>query len=358
MNQIQAHIPPQYVERAIKFFDHYSIKKVIDCSMDNRAILKRPSQRICRFCGLAYGAGSFKSDAHLISSFLGNKNMFSDFECDNCNSLFSRYESNLDNFIGPLRMFWETKEIKLKSSDKKAVIKNINFYNEPNFKSISRDDTSDSTFEFNRDAGKTTVKLVKHSYIPILVYKSILKFALSCLDEKEIEDYKLAIKLLLSNDLHVNGAPNILIYSLPIAQGYHTPFALIYQKVIPNENLCTHVFALSFMNYVYQIVIPLNRNDLRFYNTNIDVLYGVPMFSDKEVADTIQISEFALDMARTDTVKAEEQVFSFEYDKEQYKNLVSYNPTTKTISKIESPDVDIARIIFGNSNINLPLKDE
>lgn len=281
---IQAFTPSQYAERADKFFNSYVIKKTVECIKNNKPELRSSSQRVCRFCGLSYGATSFKHDAHLISSFLGNKNLFSDFECDNCNSIFNKYENQLDNFIGPLRVFWETKEIKLKNPDKKAVIENINFYSNPNFKSISREDISDNTFQFNRQLGKTDIQLVKLPYVPLLVYKSVLKYALSCLDEVEILDYKLAIKYLVSHTLYVRGAPNILVYNFPITQGYKSPFAVLYKKKTPNEDLCTHVFSLHFMNYIYQIIIPLNKNDLRFYNTNVDVLYSVPMFFDKELS--------------------------------------------------------------------------
>lgn len=111
------------------------------------------------------------------------------------------------------------------------------------------------------------------------------------------------------------------------------------------------------MNYIYQIVIPLNKNDFKFYNTDIEVLYSPPMFANQEIAETIKISEQPLNMSSVDVIKGEEQIFSLEYDREQYKNLVAYNPVTKKLSEVEYNKTDIVKIVFGNSNIKFPINE-
>ena len=50
--------------------------------------LKPKRERTCRFCGKAFGQTRFRENAHLIPDSIGNKDLFSDFECDHCNRFF------------------------------------------------------------------------------------------------------------------------------------------------------------------------------------------------------------------------------------------------------------------------------
>src|SRR5260221_3955200 len=53
------------------------------------------NNRVCRFCKRESSSTTFKSDAHLIPEMMGNKLLFSFYECDKCNSIFSTYENEL-----------------------------------------------------------------------------------------------------------------------------------------------------------------------------------------------------------------------------------------------------------------------
>ena len=64
--------------------------------------------RECRFCGKS-GQANFRKQAHTIPEGLGNKWLFSLDECDECNSLFSPYESSLCSSVGPILTLGGTK---------------------------------------------------------------------------------------------------------------------------------------------------------------------------------------------------------------------------------------------------------
>ncbi|WP_072011017.1 HNH endonuclease [Aureispira sp. CCB-QB1] len=49
----------------------------------------------CRFCGIEESVVSFSIGAHVLPKLLGENNFTSNFECDDCNSKFSKYESHL-----------------------------------------------------------------------------------------------------------------------------------------------------------------------------------------------------------------------------------------------------------------------
>jgi hypothetical protein len=58
----------------------------------------------CRFCGGCSPEVSFQQDAHAIPEALGNKTLFTSYECDSCNQKFGRgIENDLGNWSKPMR---------------------------------------------------------------------------------------------------------------------------------------------------------------------------------------------------------------------------------------------------------------
>ena len=237
-NLFEVFCPINFQYLGVSFFNAYDCEKAIECSTKKiKGLLPKP-KRICRFCNSKYGEVFFKKDAHVISKLLGNKYLVSDFECDNCNQLFSEYESHLSHFIGPIRVFQKLygleESLKFKSPDKKIIAESFNEYGLQNSLSIYRDNVQDFTFDFDYEKCVTTIKLIKHSYSPLLVYKSILKMALSCISQDDLKNYQLAYKFVSTNllDDKVGGIARILVYSTPLGTGYKKPFAYLYKKRI------------------------------------------------------------------------------------------------------------------------------
>ena len=63
---------------------------------------------VCRFCGND-DRQKFQTRAHTFPEALGNKWVFSDDECDDCNARFSVYEDALTKAVGPLLTLGGTK---------------------------------------------------------------------------------------------------------------------------------------------------------------------------------------------------------------------------------------------------------
>lgn len=57
------------------------------------------TKRICRFCGGKMPDVKYRAVAHAISEGLGNKILFCNEECDDCNNKFSKLESNLMHYL-------------------------------------------------------------------------------------------------------------------------------------------------------------------------------------------------------------------------------------------------------------------
>ena len=360
-------VPTNYQRLGIDFFQAYEIEDAIVCPDQKMKGLIPKTKRVCRFCKLKNGEVSFRKEAHLISKLLGNKYLVSDFECDNCNEIFGDYENHLSNFLGPNRAFYKLLGIgqnyKFKSPNKKTVAEDFKLYGLENSFSISREDIQDQTFEFNREAGETIIRFTKHSYSPLLLYKSILKIALSCLKIQDVADYELAFKYVRSNKLNNNfkGFSNLLVFSTPPGTGHKTPFAYLYKKRDKVRNTCSHVFVLHFMNQIFQIVIPLNKNDLKFFNNEpIPVFYCPPMFHDLETADSILIRDQLLDLSSEEMVKNEEEVIGFRYDTNEYNKGVSYDLETNEIKKGTFDPNSVKQIVImpKDSFLDLPVNKQ
>jgi hypothetical protein len=69
-----------------------------------RVFLGVKDNRCCRFCGKRSPEVSFRQDAHAISELMGNKSLFTYYECDACNKLFGDgIETDFGNWSKPMR---------------------------------------------------------------------------------------------------------------------------------------------------------------------------------------------------------------------------------------------------------------
>ena len=70
----------------------------------NESVLGKNETQRCRFCGGCSPEASFRQKAHAIPEALGNKTLFTSYECDICNQMFGRgIENDLGNWSKPMR---------------------------------------------------------------------------------------------------------------------------------------------------------------------------------------------------------------------------------------------------------------
>ena len=74
---------------AVAFYDrHYDIIGNWFLIPGQKIMLGDTQNRVCRFCGKRSPEVTFESEAHAIPEALGNKSIFSAYECDVCNHMF------------------------------------------------------------------------------------------------------------------------------------------------------------------------------------------------------------------------------------------------------------------------------
>lgn len=93
----------------IKFDGYKSINSFLnidvksDVEVHNQRVDK--TKRHCLFCGKEFPDAKFSEVAQAISETLGNKSIFTHFECNACNAAFGEFlEDSLGKYILPFKI--------------------------------------------------------------------------------------------------------------------------------------------------------------------------------------------------------------------------------------------------------------
>lgn len=234
-----------------KFYEIYDISN----SMLNY-ISPRNEYHICRYCSKPNS--KFKSKAHLLPEFTGNKTLFCHNECDDCNGKFGLYETNLSAFSGIKNTFIP---IKGKNKYPKFKSKNGDFttqFQDGNKVVAKVNGNSDS---MKLENGVLNIKAETQTFIPLYVYKALTKFGLSMMDYNELPKFKKALEWI--NDprkkIDDNIIPLLIIHNEsrpPILQ----PIAILAKRK-KESNTPEYSFIFSFGFHRLQIFLPYNSSD-------------------------------------------------------------------------------------------------
>lgn len=234
-----------------KFYEAYSMY-----SSGRDYVSPQSEFHICRYCNSTNS--TFKNKAHFLPEFTGNKTIFSFNECDECNTKFSLYETNLNAFGGFKNSF--------------VPIKGKKKY--PKFK--SNDGRFTNQFDGNgivsKIIGKTDIlklennvlkiKTETQTFTPLYVYKAIVKFALSMLKAEDIYKFTKTFEWIrLPEKMYDdNLTPLILIYNEsrpPLLK----PLAILCKRKNIEINAPEFSFIFGFGFHRLQIFLPFNSAD-------------------------------------------------------------------------------------------------
>lgn len=251
---------------------------------DNRKKLLPKKQRTCRFCGKSYPTVKFSNKAHKIPELIGNKYHFSDFECDNCNRKFGIYENDFANFLGMFRTLAELEGKrgvpKYKSRDRSMVIAQA-FENTLDL-SINDLQSRKNKILYNNEKKISGIQTEGEPYIPINVFKCLLKSAISFVGEDDIQYLSSSIKFLFDDGFTSDPSNNFIFY---LHQYYVPgnfkipPFLIQYRKGanhidFPAPSL---FFIFYIKNLIIQLFIPFHDKDFLIYKKDAERhLYVVP----------------------------------------------------------------------------------
>ena len=241
-----------------RFFAPYTILRSTQNPPNEYNKVKR-----CRFCGKGEEETSFDMTPHIIPELLGANTITCGDECDDCNRLFSKYESHLAIYFRPYLTMIGVK-------GKKGV---------PNFQSRTENgDESTRTNILFTDEGKRQILLTHlNDYRvdeksktmsltfrlppcrPLWVYKALVKIGISMMSTDERKYYCEAINWLRNLDSDTVYLPIAFVTILP-RKKFGSPFAQLLEadeiftgeQFVPKNSLLVY-----FGNIVVQIFFPL-----------------------------------------------------------------------------------------------------
>ena len=261
------------IQEAIRFYDASYDFLLTDFLRPNQRIpmLGDRKNRLCRFCGLSEPNVSFRHKAHAIPESLGNKSLFTNYECDSCNQQFGdSIENDLGIWTKPSRTLSRIRGkkgfpiIKQESSHSgwRIVFDSI--------LSVSQFD-DDPIAQLDEEHKCIRFKIKRDSYTPVAVFKAFVKAGLTLLPATELASFRETIEWIMQRD---HSRP--FIRGLPI---YHTfqpgpmPSDLITVALMRRKSNIVQVpfavFVISFGNDVYQVFLPCPEKDIHLHAQQI-----------------------------------------------------------------------------------------
>ena len=223
--------------------------------------------RVCRFCGKKEPDVSFKKVAHAIPQFTGNNRLFSLYECDNCNEMFSKYESQFAGMMTLAHSLSQTHGKKGVPSYKPNIQRDSRVDVDSEGIKIKQYPDSGDFVTYNENDGGTPTITVKGSisYRPVDIAKILTKMALTIMPEEEMDYFKVTKKWLLEKSDSprsiIRGmAVNMFLY--PGNNPFLFPSCGIYKKKKDAGNEFPYmIFFLCYSNFMFQMFIPYCEKD-------------------------------------------------------------------------------------------------
>ncbi len=299
----------KYFENNYDLISNYNLKDIK--GKDEEVFLGTKENKICRFCGRKEPEVTFDEKAHAIPELMGNKSLFTYYECDDCNRRFcKKLEKHLAAFMGISRTILGIEGKKrIPQYDKN----NDKIYNKNGTVIVQTTIDNESNI-LEHNVMNKTMKIItkKDRYIPLSVYKCFVKMVLSIIDEKELEKINWAVEWLDEKKQKKNTyniKPLILYVAFtpgtPIYEGIDV--FLFRRKTMLQVKVPYIIFVIRFKNFVYQIYIPENDICGKYGKINysymcfpgasfedIKVQYSYGDFSSEEYIDKNTKEEFEL----------------------------------------------------------------
>lgn len=252
-------------------FDHYDIE--ISLILNKRIYLG--NKGICRYCGKSDREVKFRKIAHSIPELLGNKYLFSNDECDDCNSYFDKnLENNLANFLGVSRT---TSQVVGKKGVPKTKSPNGDRVEAINGDIIIIQTKESETYKL-LDEKTARISSSPTPYVPINVYKCFVKMALSALPEYALKNFSECIRWVSSRYEPANFDSKVLKMYVTIVPGknpFRHVWLQIFKRTGDRKKYPYMTCVVAFSNYMFQFIIPFNKNDKYLNQEKIQL----PIFS-------------------------------------------------------------------------------
>ena len=263
--------------------------------------------RICRFCRRGRPDASFKKKAHVIPESLGNKTLFSFYECDECNQFFGNsIENDLGNWSKPHRTFARISGIngvpKLKQSGPDSGWRIEYFANKFHIEQYEEK----PVFNIDKDRRRVSFRLHRDVFTPVAVLKAFVKIGLTLLPTKELPNFNEALEWIRCPD-HNKG----LVREFPIFRTFRPGpqpndlvSIMLFRRKASVNNVLYAFIVLTYGNEMFQIFLPCPMQDL-FVSCNALSIPVFPPPSGSDFAEVAKPRVEKLDLCNREKIKGQ-----------------------------------------------------
>jgi hypothetical protein len=274
---------------------------------DSRFTLGDRDNRVCRFCGKTKPEVTFRKDAHALPESIGNKGLFTNYECDNCNQAFGHgCENDFGNWSLPSR---KMQRIKGKYGVPSIKLGPENAWRIDQFPTglkVNVDETEGFLHD-DSDAKTLTFHLKRPPYRPAKVAQAFFKMALSVMPGAELENFRILLDWMKPGDVQKMAAPTPVIHTFA---GGAWPTDLVRVAVLTRNSdeiempYCFFILALG--NEMFQVAIPSTERDGYLCGKKLAPLPSFPFCNDEAVVSTSSVRNLVLfsdDLVKDDEIK-------------------------------------------------------
>jgi hypothetical protein len=230
----------------------------------------------CRFCGKHSPEVTFNMAAHAIPECLGNKSLFTAYECDACNGFFGRgIENDFGNWSKPQHIFGRIRGKKGVPTVKKGSSGGWRLeWSADEILEITQSDDDPVAID-DPVAKQIAFTLLRDTYTPVAVLKAFTKMGLTLLPDEELPNFRAAITWIRNPDHSVG-----LVKEFPVLHTFvpgNAPFVKIAAVLLrrkADELAVPYVtFVLTYGNEVFQSILPSPERDAAISGRKVQYCY-------------------------------------------------------------------------------------
>lgn len=258
----------------IAFYEKYYQVKIHKSFLPGeKTYLGNQENQKCRFCGGTKPDVSVRKEAHAIPEAIGNKSLFTRYECDTCNQAFGLgCENDFGNWSLPMRTISRICGKSGIPTIKQGPNGIFRVEGHPEGLNLSVDE-ADGFLE--NDGGNQLLKLHlrRGPYRPQMVVKALIKMALSIVPEDEIPNFQQAIEWIRPNNTTtMMVAPTPFIYTF--VSGPVTNDRITIAILTRNNDEFVVPYSFLILRYgheMLQIAIPSPERDVQHYAKKMEI---------------------------------------------------------------------------------------
>lgn len=314
--------PPSQKEIAKEFIKVYRGFRAIIFDQENDTILNFLDDGSCRFCGQREPSVTFQKRPHLIPTFLGNIGGLGADECDNCNELFSKFESELSRFMSLDRTLYNITNRKPVPSFQNAA-ENFRLYRLPNGFHLGTNNKGGG-ITFDEVNNTINIDTSQKGIRPIWVYKAFLKMALATMPKEDLPFLKLGFDYLIGKEPEDAFEGGRFLIKVESNVEYVYPIVFLYKRQIKDSTYPMYVFCLHVRQFMYQLPIFFYEGEFPTKERAEFKFVKAPFLlaGHTEIEDVKVNTEF-IDLNGHERTAIHEQGYKLVIDEEIRKNLVS-----------------------------------